>query len=50
MTNITYQFNIGIDIAKQKFDVSFSDQKVVSFENNLDGFKQLLKEIKDKGC
>ena len=48
MTNITYQFNIGIDIAKQKFDVSFSDQKVVSFENNLDGFKQLLKEIKDK--
>ena len=48
MTNITYQFNIGIDIAKQKFDVSFSDQKVASFENNLAGFKLLLKEIKDK--
>jgi len=33
MTNITYQFNIGVDIAKQKLDVSFSDQRVVSFEN-----------------
>ena len=38
----------GSDIAKQKFDVSFSDQKVASFENNLAGFKLLLKEIKDK--
>lgn len=48
MTNITYQFNRGIDIAKQQFDVSFSDQKVASFENNLAGFQLLLKEIKDK--
>ena len=46
MTNITYQFNIGVDIAKQKLDVSFSDQRVASFENNLAGFKLLLKEIK----
>ena len=48
MTNITYQFNIGVDIAKQKFDVSFSDQKIASYENNLAGFKRLLQEIKDK--
>jgi transposase len=48
MTNITYQFNIGVDVAKQKLDVSFSDQRVVSFENNLSGFKLLLKEIENK--
>jgi transposase len=48
MTNITYQFNIGVDVAKQKIDVSFNDQRVASFENNLAGFKLLLKEIKDK--
>jgi len=48
MTNKTYHFNIGVDIAKQKFDVAFSDQRVVSFENNLSGFKLLLKEIKNK--
>jgi hypothetical protein len=40
MTNITYQFNLGVDVAKQKFDVSFNDHKVASFENNLAGFKQ----------
>jgi transposase len=48
MTNKIYDLNIGVDIAKQKFDVSFSDQRVASFENNLAGFNQLLKEIKDK--
>ncbi len=48
MTNKTYHFNIGVDIAKQKFDVSFNDQRVVSFENSVAGFKLLLKEIKDK--
>jgi len=48
MTNIIYQFNIGVDVAKQKLDVSFSDQRVVSFENNLSGFKLLLKEIENK--
>jgi transposase len=48
MTNITYHFNIGVDVAKQKIDVSFNDQRVVSFENSLVGFKQLLKEITDK--
>ena len=48
MTNITYHFNIGVDVAKQKIDVSFNDQRVASFENNLAGFKLLLKEIKDK--
>ena len=48
MMNKTYQFNIGVDIAKQKIDVSFNDQKVASFENNLAGFKLLLKEIENK--
>jgi transposase len=48
MTNTTYHFNIGVDISKQKLDVSFSDQRVASFENNLAGFKVLLKEIKNK--
>ena len=48
MTNKTYHFNIGVDIAKQKFDVSFGDQRMASFENNLDGFKRLLKELKNK--
>lgn len=48
MTTITYQFNIGVDIAKQKFDVSISDQKITSYENNLAGFKRLLQEIKDR--
>lgn len=48
MTNNTYQFNIGIDIAKQKFDVSFSDDKSASFDNTPAGFQLLLKAIKDK--
>ena len=48
MTNKTYQFNIGVDIAKHKLDVSFSDQRVVSFENNQSGFKLLLNEIENK--
>ena len=48
MTNITYHFNIGVDVAKQKIDVSFNDQRVAFFENSLAGFKLLLKEITDK--
>lgn len=48
MTNKTYSFNVGVDISKQKLDVSFSDQKTASFENNFAGFKQLLKELKNK--
>ena len=48
MTNKTYQFNIGVDIAKHKLDVSFSDQRGVSCENNQSGFKLLLKEIENK--
>ncbi|MDI1292618.1 MAG: hypothetical protein PSV18_07720 [Methylobacter sp.] len=35
MKNKTYHFNIGVDIATQKFDVSFSDQRVAFFENNV---------------
>ena len=48
MTNKTYQFNLGIDIAKQKFDVSFSDDKSASFDNTPTGFQLLLKAIKDQ--
>jgi transposase len=48
MTNKTDYFNLGVDIAKQKFDVSFSDQRVACFENNLVGFKLLLKEIQSQ--
>jgi len=49
MTNISYTFNIGIDISKKKLDISFSDNKTTSYDNDLNGFKQLLKQIQDKG-
>jgi len=48
MTNISYTFNIGIDISKKKLDISFSDNKTTSYSNDLSGFKQLLKQITDK--
>lgn len=48
MTNNTYHFNIGVDISKQTLDVSFSDQKAASFENNPAGFKRLLKALKNQ--
>lgn len=48
MTNKTYTFNIGIDISKKTLDVSFNAQETTNFDNNLSGFKQLLKQIKDK--
>jgi len=49
MTNVSYTFNIGIDISKKKLDVSFSDNKTACYDNDLNGFKQLLKQISDKG-
>ncbi len=48
MTNISYTFNIGIDISKKKLDISFSDNETASYDNDLKGFKQLLKQISDK--
>ena len=48
MTNISYAFNIGIDISKKKLDISFSDNETVSYDNNLSGFKQLSKQISNK--
>lgn len=39
---------MGVDISKLKLDVSISAQKTFSFENNLEGFKRLLKELKNK--
>jgi len=48
MTNITYEFNIGIDVSKQKLDVSFNDKETAIFANTSQGFKQFLKSIKNK--
>ncbi|CAL65048.1 IS110 family transposase [Christiangramia forsetii] len=36
---------IGIDISKQTFDVSFSENGQEVFDNNQNGFKKLLKHI-----
>ena len=48
MTNIKYTFNIGIDISKKKLDISFNANETASYDNNLTGFKQLLKQIVNK--
>jgi len=48
MTNLTYTFNIGIDISKKTLDVSFNAKKTASYPNDLKGFKQLLNAISDK--
>jgi len=48
MTNISFTFNIGIDISKNKLDISFSDNETASYDNNLSGFKQFLQQIPDK--
>lgn len=48
MTKITYQFNIGIDVSKQKLDVSYNDKEIAVFDNSTKGFKQLVKSIKNK--
>ncbi len=48
MANITYEFNIGIDVSKQKLDVSFNDKETAIFANTSQGFKQFLKSIKNK--
>jgi len=45
MTNIIYTFNIGIDISKKKLDISFNDNETASYDNDLTGFKQLLKQV-----
>ncbi len=48
MTKIAYQFNIGIDVSKQKLDVSYNDKEIAVFDNSTKGFKQLVKSIKNK--
>lgn len=48
MTKIIYTFNIGIDISKKKLDISFNDNETASYDNDLTGFKQLLKHIANK--
>jgi len=48
MAKIAYQFNIGIDVSKQKLDVSYNDKKIAVFDNTPQGFKQLLKSITNK--
>ena len=48
MTNIDYRFNIGIDISKKKLDISFSDNETARYDNDLSGFKQLLKRLSNR--
>lgn len=48
MTKIVYEYNIGIDVSKKKLDVSFNDKEIATFDNTLQGFKQLLKAIKKR--
>ena len=48
MTNKTHYINVGVDVSKQKLDVSFDGQSTISFENNLTGFKRLLKALENK--
>lgn len=48
MTNKTNYINVGVDVSKQKLDVSFDGQSPASFENNAAGFKRLLAAIKGK--
>lgn len=48
MTNIIYTFNIGIDISKKKLDISFNDNETASYDNDLTGFRQLLKQVTNK--
>jgi transposase len=48
MTKIAYQFNIGIDVSKQKLDVSYNDKEIAVFDNTPKGLKQLVKSIKNK--
>lgn len=45
MTTKTYEHNVGVDISKEKLDVSLNPQTVVSLTNNQKGFQQLLKRI-----
>lgn len=45
MTNKIYTDNIGIDISKKKLDISFNEHETASYTNDLEGFKQLLKQI-----
>lgn len=48
MTNTHYTDNIGIDISKNKLDISFNDNETASYANDLEGFNQLLKRIPNK--
>lgn len=48
MTKTVYKFNIGIDVSKQKLDVSFNDKEIAVFDNTTQRYKQLLKSIKHK--
>ncbi len=41
---------IGVDVAKQKLDVSVDDDTVLTIDNNEESFKNLLKLIPDSGA
>jgi transposase len=40
---------IGVDVAKQKLDVSVDDNTTLTIDNNEESFKNLLKAISDRG-
>lgn len=45
MMTKTYEYNIGVDISKQKLDISLNDQRVINTGNDPKGFEQFLKRI-----
>ncbi len=48
VTKIIYKFNIGIDVSKKKLDISFNNNETACYNNDLKGFKQLLKLVSNK--
>jgi hypothetical protein len=45
MTTKTYEYNIGVDIPKQKLDVLFGSQQGMAIDNDPKGFEQFLRRI-----
>lgn len=46
MTNKTPNYTIiGVDVSKLKLDIALDDKQVITVENQVDGFKRLLKHM-----
>lgn len=49
MTQDSYKFYVGIDVSKNKLDVSISNNNsILQFENNENGFKEFIKVLPTK--